>query len=1040
MPEDKSPRPNLSVPSHASPVAKPADAEVVSLLAEFESSVDALKKLCSGKPRNESPSSTVPGSSGPTGRNAPDRPGAELRGSIETMQSDLKRRSAELDQKNTEYERVRRELSLEAERQKAKAAELAAQTQAFQNSLTQREEGLASKLAVAETVRNGVEAKLAELDRREKAFEDKLKSNVTDAKLVELNRRLADAQALAEHKSGELSEHRHRLEETQDRVASLLKQLQEAQSAVASTPTIVIPDPETVRTREKLEELLSLARKDLDTAREETSEHKLRAQNAEVALDDVRRQSARVSDATRDLHDANDQLKNELETLRHSFEESQRQAEISQCEHAEFLKKQETAAATIADLQRRMQGLQEIEPMRASIREEIEKELQAPFARAAERANIAENAAQTAAAELAALRTRHAEENAQLTTLQAQLCEMSQTLAKQDDQLAAQTSRFQLAVLTQAQLEQEIRAEQDQCRIAAQKVAGFEAQNLDLQQRTASLDRALGEAKELALRNEALAQRKEQELAAAQRRVTQLEGSAQELRTQFDFAGSRGEADTITIASLEHDLSAAQQRLEAAQQQHNSVTRELDETRVRFETERVSLQSALGDASDEREQAVLALSSMSNSLSEKNEQITILEVQLATANSLVSQMDDLRKDNSNLQAQVVESSNAWNAAKTRILELEANCQSTQAQINALQQQLSNSAPVGGDAQALKAKLELLKDRLRAEIVAHDADLERIDVLEKQIATRPVQIASPVKGPAMPPERIARLRIHRRLRREQAKKEKSLEESLRSRFEICEQLISQRSQLAVAQQMVNDAQRKVQAKQAGSRGGVGAFFAAMTVLILACLSWAAAGQLFPGRYASRVTIEADGRGRELPMDELKEWQHFHEEMLVSPGFNEKISEHMRKFGIASLSTPNAVEQRLKSDLTTESATPGQLIIELRGDGAAKTTRELNALATRFASEAQEMRTRRNDGAITTITKPAAALPESIDSSRLIGAAGILGGTVSLAGLISWLLYRKLVSAKSKFETDIALAGMLDVNKWPDPTVGYGKKAA
>lgn len=1039
VPEEKLSRPNPSIPSPAS-AAKPADVEVISLLAEFENSVDALKKLCTNKPRIAAIASPLISQAAAADRQAAERHAAELRANLESLQADFKRRTAELDQKNSESDRLRRELASEVERQKAKASELAAQAQAIQATFAQREEGLASRLAVAETARSGVEAKLRELERREKAFEDKLKSGVVDAQLSDLNRRLADVQALAEHKSGELSEHRQRLEAAQEQIAALQIQLQNATSIAAAVPAVVVPDPETVRTREKLEELLETARKDLDVAREETAEHKVRAQNAEVALDDVRRQSTRITDVTRELHDENDSLKRDLDQLQQSFEEHKRQSEISRCEHVELLRRQETAAQTIADLQKRMQGLQEIEPLKASIRQEIELELQAPFARAAERANVAEQAAQAAAAELAALRTRSAGESEQLAAMQAQLCELTQALAKRDEQIAAQSSRHQLAVLSYAQLEQELRAEQDQYRIAQQKAAALEAQHVDLQQRSASLDRALGEARELALRNESLAQRTEQELAAAQRRVTQLEGSAQELRSQFDFAGSRGEADSITIASLEAELAAAQERLETALQQQCSTAREIDEVRARFETERVSLQSALGDVSEEREQAVLALSSLSNAMTEKNEQITILEVQLAAANSLVSQFEDARKENAQLSGLLLESSIASRASAARIQELEASVQASAAQIKALEEKVASSSPAGGGEQALKAKMELLKDRLRAEIVAHDADLERINALEKQIASRPARVVAPASGPTMSPERIARLQTHRRLRREQASKIRSLKDSLRSRFEICEQLIAQRSQLAVAQQMVNESQRKVQAKQAGSRVAVVAFFASMAILILACLSWAAAGQLFPGRYASRVTIEADGRGRELPQEELREWQRFHEDMLTSPGFTEKISEHMRKFGIASLATPAAVAERLKSDLSTESATPGQLILELRGDGAAKTTRELNALATRFASEAQEMRTRRNDGAITTITKPAAALAEPIDNSRLIGAAGILGGTASLAGLISWLMYRKLVSAKSKFETDIALAGMLDASKWPDPTLGSDKKAA
>ncbi len=1032
MPEEKSPRPHASNPS---PAAKAADAEVLSLLSDFENSVDALKKLCATKPR--AGAASVPGA---LDRAQTEKRAAELRASLEKQTLELKRRAAELDQQAQEIERARREFAAEVERQKSSVVEQLSQGKVEQNNLSQREESLVARLASAEAIRSNVESKLRELERRESAFEEKLNSGVLDTRIVELNSRLVDAQALAEHKSSELCEHRRRLEAAEGQIAALASQLQAAQSTPMANAVPASQDPEIVRAREKLEELLVATRKDLDAAQQEAAEHKLRAEHAEVALDDVRRQSTRITDTTRELHDENDLLKRELEAIRQSLEESKTQAEITSSQHVEFLRRQETSAATIAQLEKRLEGLLELEPLKASIREEIEQEFQAPFARAAERANMAETAAAAANAELAALRARSASETAHMAALQVQFADLTQTLNQRDEQLSAQTSKHQLAVLGQAQLEQELREEQDKSRTAEQKLATLESQHLELLQRTSSLERALNESREIAQRNESLAQRTEAELAAAQRRVTQLEGSAQELRSQFDFAGSRGEADSLTIASLESELAAARERLESAQQQHNVAVAQIDEIRARFETERVSLQSALGDASAEHEQAVIELNAMSNAVSEKNEQLAIMEMQLAAANSLASQVDNLRQENTRLTGSLVESTNVANSAAARIQELELSIVAAESQLAEMQERLSQVPAGDSDVGAMKGKLELLKDRLRTEIAAHDADLERIAELERQIANRP--IAQPVSGVVVSTGRIERLRLHRRLRREQTSKLRNLGDSLRSRFEICEQLIGQRAQLAVAQQMVNEAQRKVQAKQAGSRVGVVAFFAAMTVLILACLSWAAAGQLFPGRYASRVTIQADGRGRDLPMEELQEWQRFHEDMLTSPGFSEKIADHMRKFGIMNLATPTAVNQRMKEDLSSESPTPGELVIELRGDGAARTTRELNALATRFASEAQELRTRRNDGAITTITKPAAALPEPIDNSRLIGAAGILGGTVSLAALISMLLYRKLVSTKSKFETDIALAGMLDASKWPDPTLGLekSKKAA
>ena len=289
MPEET---PSRSVP-HTSIPASPrhealrgTEAEVVSLLEEFENSVEALRKLCARKPGPASPSqesSALPQSAAQKRAKADQEQINELRSSLETLRNNLACRSADLDQRSSDNERVRRELAMEVDRQKAQAAQQSTQDAAHHDTLHRQEETLSAKLAALtheaevlqkekthfhqssssvdtqraqlEALRAGVDAKLREVERREIAIEEKLNAGAIDAKVVELNARLADSHALAECKSGELAEFRLRQEAADAQVAELERQLHLLKSAAVQMPIIAMPDLENTRAREKIEEL-----------------------------------------------------------------------------------------------------------------------------------------------------------------------------------------------------------------------------------------------------------------------------------------------------------------------------------------------------------------------------------------------------------------------------------------------------------------------------------------------------------------------------------------------------------------------------------------------------------------------------------------------------------------------------------------------------------------------------------------------------------------------------------------------------------------
>lgn len=263
-------------------------------------------------------------------------------------------------------------------------------------------------------------------------------------------------------------------------------------------------------------------------------------------------------------------------------------------------------------------------------------------------------------------------------------------------------------------------------------------------------------------------------------------------------------------------------------------------------------------------------------------------------------------------------------------------------------------------------------------------------------------------------RRQRLANVRRALRERAQRLERTESVLEERAREADLVLANRREISKAAAALQKREQRVVSLLARNKTLTVLFYSVATVAIVGVLSWALADQIAPARYAVTAEIRADGRGRTLSPDELDEWQRYHEAVLSDPALIELASDRLGKRGIAELSRPGDLTARLKSDLSFESAEPGRIVLELRGDGAGVTKRTLDTYAVSIVSLANGTKDQRAGGAGTKLTADATVEPDTLADERPVYAAGIGGGGLLFVGVGGMVLYRRLRAQHAAYE--------------------------
>ena len=203
-------------------------------------------------------------------------------------------------------------------------------------------------------------------------------------------------------------------------------------------------------------------------------------------------------------------------------------------------------------------------------------------------------------------------------------------------------------------------------------------------------------------------------------------------------------------------------------------------------------------------------------------------------------------------------------------------------------------------------------------------------------------------------------------------------------------------------------------------------------MLGALSWSVVGQAWPGDFAARAEVTADGRGRDLSDAELDEWRRSLETTLADPQFVETVASRMKQRGYESLGSAGAVRTVLATSFSHESPSPGTISLEIRAPGREKSARMLDIITTALASDANAAREHRADGAVTLIKAPAAAGTQPINDQRLPRAGIVLLGSVVLTCGMGFGIWGRLSRAKREFELGSQIDEVLDEAKWSEFT--------
>ncbi len=591
----------------------------------------------------------------------------------------------------------------------------------------------------------------------------------------------------------------------------------------------------------------------------------------------------------------------------------------------------------------------------------------------------------------------------------------------------------------------------DRARLA-DVASALEAEAASIRAQREALERAVAELEERRRERDAENERLSAEVAAARDEVVRLRTALEERESALEARG----------VERERERAAWEARLEELRAAGAAAQRRAVELESRLAEERERWERALADAAEERERLETRVREQTAALTELSAGADAARARVEELTSRLTQTEDRLRA---AEAAAERSRAHVEAVEKRAAHAERLLQDFQSQMAGeaaaaaeplarLSRELDEAAAerdvlrrrLGEATERVKALESRLSEDRRAMTEAAEAREQELRSLRDRVRTLEEELSharAAARGggvaasqPGADPRhaswlelRRRRLARYRRAIASQASKVRKAGEALQRRYEMCEQILAQRAELVAARQTLAAAQAAIERRRAGGRAVGVVCFLVLTLATLAGASWALAWSFFPGTYIASVTLRADNPSRTLNDAELSEWTRYHADQLTDPQFIAFAAERMQARGIASLASPGALTARLESDLRHGSAEPGTLTIELTGEGAAATARQLTQIAAALASFANDRRFTRADGAATRV-EGEVGLVGPFDRSRLYGAAVIFALlSILVLGLMIFIWHR-LASAKAMFDGEQALNEILDDERWPD----------
>lgn len=510
----------------------------------------------------------------------------------------------------------------------------------------------------------------------------------------------------------------------------------------------------------------------------------------------------------------------------------------------------------------------------------------------------------------------------------------------------------------------------------------------------------------------------EDAVAAAEARFVELDRREEAARTAFEEAKARHDATRSELAQAATEVEQGQQevaaqreafenereRVEQLAQEAAQQVEDVEEDRAALEATACELderQKDLDEQASTLAERVREIEARSKSLDERATKLEEQDRKLAElSREAAEQREKLSGDSSDLEQQ-----KQWLAEQTRQTDmLRARVKQLEAELATARSEASQGETSEAD-DALREELNTTQQKLRdaAGIIAQ--------LREQAENAAPIEPAD--ADAAHLQRRQRRLRfIRQTLQQEHAKIAKA-SELLKTRSDA----LAARGGEAPQASPAPVAKGPIAAM---ARMGIGMLSVAGAIAVLAVVSWIASGEIVTPTYASSVTVAHDARGREVLPEDLAGWQAFHEGLMEDPRFYEFAAERMRQRGLLELGNAVAVKSFVEESVGWASGKDGELMLEVRQQGADRSRRVAETLAIALVGQANSARERRPDGLPSVISKDATPDRRPITNERPMYAGGIFAGlalaSVGLGGVVSRRIAKLRQQAAAEGHTD------------------------
>lgn len=555
--------------------------------------------------------------------------------------------------------------------------------------------------------------------------------------------------------------------------------------------------------------------------------------------------------------------------------------------------------------------------------------------------------------------------------------------------------------------------------------ADREREREELEARSAAVEQ---QAQELEAAATELAERQrehEQAVATAEARFTELDQREVQAREAFEKAKAEHDAVRTELAEQRETLETQRAEFEAEKARTRELAEDAGQQLKDVEEDRAALEATareiderqkdLDDQASTLAERVREIDQQRVALDARAEQLTQQDQKLADlSRQAAEQREKLSGDSSDLEQQkqwLAEQTKQADVLRARVKQLENELEAAKEQVAEAAQTQVASAEID---EAVAEELEQTRGKLR------DA--------ASMIAKLREQLDQSGSDDHAEPANADREHIRRRQRRLRFVRQTLQQEH--AKIAKASELMRQRS-AAMAQHGATGVTTQDETKPVATgpmaaiaRMGVGMAGVAVAIAVLAGVSWIVAGEIATPTYAASVTVAHDARGREVLAEDLAGWQAFHESLMSDPRFYEFAADRMRQRGLLELGDAVSVKAFVESSVSWESGRDGELMIEVREQGAGRARRVAETLAISLAGQANTARERRPDGLPSVISKEATPDDRPLTNEQPMLAGGVFIGLALVSAALGGVVSRRVkrVSEQAAAEGHAAVDDM------------------